>query len=145
MDQQPLAQGPESPRPEHISPHIKGGEQVVPTPERAELPASGELIRQAGNAVSQSQAAAQNAATFAASMQPPVNNAANTPTNATNSPVIADDVDVIEKEWVQKAKEIVTQTKDDPHKQSVELTKFKHDYMNKRYGKDIKLPDEQAA
>ena len=69
----------------------------------------------------------------------------NSPTIATNSPDIADDVDVIEKEWVQKAKEIVTQTKDDPHKQSVELTKFKHDYMNKRYGKDIKLPDEQVA
>jgi hypothetical protein len=144
MDQQPLAQGPESPRPEHISPNIKGGEYVVPTPEKAGLPASGELLRQAGNAVSQSQIAAQNAATYTASIQPPASDNVS-PTDATNSPIIADDVDVIEKEWVQKAKEIVTQTKDDPHKQSVELTKFKHDYMNKRYGKDIKLPDEQAA
>ncbi|MEI6237462.1 MAG: hypothetical protein WCP03_02575 [Candidatus Saccharibacteria bacterium] len=144
MDQQPLAQGPESPRPEHISPNIKGGERVVPTPEKAGLPASGEFLRQAGNAVSQSQIAAQNTAAYSAAMQPPVSDNA-THTDATNSPIIADDVDVIEKEWVQKAKEIVTQTKDDPHKQSVELTKFKHDYMNKRYGKDIKLPDEQAA
>jgi hypothetical protein len=39
----------------------------------------------------------------------------------------------------------VTQTKDDPHKQTAELSKFKHDYMYKRYGKEIKLPEEQAA
>ena len=61
------------------------------------------------------------------------------------TPLIADDVDVIEKEWVAKAKEIVIKTRDDPHAQSNQLMIFRHDYMKKRYGKEIKMPDEQAA
>ena len=57
----------------------------------------------------------------------------------TLSPTVADDGDLIEKEWVNKAKRIVESTRDDPYKQSEELTAFKADYMKKRYGKDIKL------
>jgi hypothetical protein len=49
------------------------------------------------------------------------------------------DSDLIEKEWVDKAKQIVERTRDDPYKQSEELTVFKADYMKKRYGKTIKV------
>lgn len=49
------------------------------------------------------------------------------------------DDDLIEKEWVSKAKRIVEQTRDDPHKQSEDLTVFKADYLKQRYGKSIKL------
>lgn len=52
---------------------------------------------------------------------------------------VVDDADLIEKEWVNKAKEIVAMTRDDPYKQSEELTVFKADYMKKRYDKHIKL------
>lgn len=52
---------------------------------------------------------------------------------------IADDGDLIEKEWVHKAKQIVEANRDDPYKQSEELTVFKADYMKKRYDKNIKL------
>ena len=52
---------------------------------------------------------------------------------------IDDDGDLIEKAWVDKAKQIVERTKDDHHKQSEELTVFKADYMKKRYGKTIKI------
>ncbi len=55
------------------------------------------------------------------------------------APVIEDDGDLIEKAWVDKAKQIVERTRDDPHKQSEELTVFKADYMKKRYGKTIKI------
>lgn len=55
-----------------------------------------------------------------------------------SSSLIADDVDVIEKVWVQKAKSIVNETKDDPHKQSAELANVKHDYQQKRFNKGIK-------
>lgn len=51
-------------------------------------------------------------------------------------PQIADDVDLIEKEWVQKAKEIVAKTKDDPKVQSEELDKVKVDYKKKRFNKN---------
>lgn len=54
------------------------------------------------------------------------------------TPVIDDD-DRVEKVWVEKAKQIVEHTRDDPHKQSQELTVFKADYMKKRYGKSIKI------
>ena len=52
---------------------------------------------------------------------------------------IADDGDLIEKEWVNKAKAIVERTREDPHKQNEELTVFKADYMQKRYNKTVKL------
>jgi hypothetical protein len=51
----------------------------------------------------------------------------------------SDDTDLIEKEWVNKAKQIVEQTKDNPYQQSEELTVFKADYMKKRYNRAIKL------
>lgn len=64
-------------------------------------------------------------------------------TNTTNSsnPGIADDTDLIEKEWVSKAKEIVKKTQNDPHEQSKEINIFKADYMQKRYNKVLKLSE----
>jgi hypothetical protein len=52
---------------------------------------------------------------------------------------VTDDNDLIEKEWVNKAKEIVERNRDDPYKQSEELTVFRADYMKKHYNKTIKL------
>ncbi len=54
------------------------------------------------------------------------------------TPLIADDADLIEKEWVLKAKQIVEHTKHDPYRQNEEMTKMKVDYLSKRYGRDIK-------
>jgi len=62
-------------------------------------------------------------------------------TPATNHPVTADDVDLIEKEWVEKAKEIVGGTSSDPYLQSKQLNKMKADYLKKRYKKDIKVDE----
>lgn len=56
-------------------------------------------------------------------------------------PAIADDVDLIEKEWIAKAKEIVERTKDDPRQQNAEMNKVKADYIQKRYGKEIKVSE----
>lgn len=55
------------------------------------------------------------------------------------APAVADDLDLIEKEWVLKAKAIVAQTRTDPHAQNAEMNRFKADYMKKRYQKDIKV------
>lgn len=55
------------------------------------------------------------------------------------SPEIADDIDLIEKEWVEKAKEIVNQTKDDPRQQNIALGKMKADYLKKRFNKTINI------
>jgi hypothetical protein len=60
---------------------------------------------------------------------------------APGTPALADDADLIEKEWVVKAKQIVAQTKFDPYLQSAELNKLKAEYVKKRYNKEIKLPE----
>lgn len=59
-----------------------------------------------------------------------------------HSPEIAEDVDLIEKEWVEKAKHIVATTKDNPREQNVEIAKLKADYMKKRYNKDLEVDTE---
>ena len=58
-----------------------------------------------------------------------------------SSGLIADDTDLIEKEWVIRAKAIVLQTKDDPHTQNKEMNKVKADYLKKRYNKDLKISE----
>jgi hypothetical protein len=57
------------------------------------------------------------------------------------TPQIADDADLIEKEWVDKAKQIVERTRHDPHEQNKEMNKMKADYLKKRYNKDVKLSE----
>jgi hypothetical protein len=53
------------------------------------------------------------------------------------TPEEAADSDLIEKEWVIKAKQIVEHTAEDPFRQQEELSKMKADYMKKRYNKDV--------
>lgn len=60
---------------------------------------------------------------------------------ASLAPIIADDVDLIEKEWVEKAKQIVEQTKDDPYQQTKAITEVKADYIKKRYNRDLKTSE----
>lgn len=53
----------------------------------------------------------------------------------------ADDADLIEREWVDKAKHIVTETRDYPHKQKDQISRVKADYIQKRFNKSIKVDD----
>lgn len=54
---------------------------------------------------------------------------------ASSTPLVAADEDVIEKEWVDKAKDIVSKTKDDPHARSEQVDGLRKDYQQKRFGK----------
>ena len=60
-----------------------------------------------------------------------------TPVSSSTTPLVAADEDLIEKEWVDKAKEIIEQTKDDPHARTVKVNELQRDYLQKRYGKVI--------
>ena len=62
-----------------------------------------------------------------------------TSTTQPAKPPVSGDDDEIEKEWVNKVKEIVGRTRDDPYRQNVELTTLKADYMKQRYDKIIKV------
>lgn len=64
-----------------------------------------------------------------------------TPVQSSATPLLADDADLIEKEWVIKAKQIVAATKEDPYTQTREMSKFKADYLKKRYNKDLKVEE----
>lgn len=58
------------------------------------------------------------------------------------NPASANDEEVIEKEWVDRAKHIVQQTKTDPYKQEQEVSKLQADYLKKRYGKEVKVTND---
>lgn len=131
-----------------------GGIQLPPIPEQAtgtnpveQVP--GVLPEVAPAAFEQGAAAPQPAApAFPSLPLPPLGQApaddavapVSTPVNAP-IPDVADDGDLIEKEWVNKAKKIIEDTRNDPHEQSKEITLFKADYMKKRYNKSIKLSE----
>lgn len=51
--------------------------------------------------------------------------------------LVASDDDLIEKEWVEKAKKILGETKDDPYRREREVSKLQIEYIRKRYGRVI--------
>jgi hypothetical protein len=106
------------------------------TPELHVAPMPGERLAQVNNAVSQ-------AAAITPQIQLPVTNLS-LPGQPVITPVVADDNDVIEKEWVDKAKEIVSSTQGDPHAKSNQLSGLKKEYIHKRYGKDILVAKDEA-
>lgn len=59
-----------------------------------------------------------------------------TPVQATGTPT--KDGDRIEKEWIDRAKEIVAKTLDDPHAQKEAVSKAKAEYIQKRFNKVIR-------
>lgn len=58
-------------------------------------------------------------------------------TQDASMPSVAADDDLIEKEWVDKAKNIIEETKDDPYRREQEVGKLQREYIKKRYGRDI--------
>lgn len=52
-------------------------------------------------------------------------------------PSVAADDDLIEKEWVDKAKQILANTKDDPYLREQEISRLQVEYLKKRYGKEL--------
>ncbi len=60
-----------------------------------------------------------------------------TQTATDDNPATAADEDLIEKEWVERAKQIINVTKEDPHRRELEVNRLQTDYLKKRYGKDL--------
>ena len=56
-------------------------------------------------------------------------------------PQLADDTDLIEKEWVAQVKHVVRSTINDPYEFNRQFTNLKAEYMQKRYGRDLKVSD----
>ncbi|MBW3538072.1 hypothetical protein KY386_01100 [Candidatus Parcubacteria bacterium] len=115
------------------------------TPEAAPQPAAGaEAAPQPAQAASGAPAAPlpQVWPTAPAAVPPPT---PAVPTPPAAGPAIADDVDVIEKEWVEAAESIVKNTAGDPYLEEEAVENLQIDYLKKRYGKEIKkTPDAQS-
>lgn len=58
-----------------------------------------------------------------------------------DNPLVANDDDLIEKEWVDRAKKIILQTKDDPFRREQEVSRLQADYLRKRYGRELGAPE----
>lgn len=135
-NQAPQTHGPE------VEPVVQSGEvaqEVVASPAVPEIaPDSGEAVNQNGGMV-----LPQVQQTPITPVTDPVANSTTDPAIIIpDTPDIADDVDLIETEWVNKAKKIVHETRDDPRQQKRQVSALKADYMKKRYGKDVKLSDD---
>jgi len=59
------------------------------------------------------------------------------PIVASDSPIVAGDDDLIEKEWVEKAKKIVEETRDNPYRREKAVSQLQKDYLMKRYGREL--------
>ncbi len=55
----------------------------------------------------------------------------------TSVPDVAADDDLIEKEWVDKAKRIIAETADDPYRREQAVSQLQREYLRKRYGKEV--------
>ena len=123
-------------------PTAGGSEYHIPRPEVAKSHDTQERVSQAVSAVAQANddvASAVADDSQSISIPTPVQD-----DTSSIGPQAADNNDVIEKEWVNGARQIVKETKHDPQDQADKITRFKHDYIKKRFGKEIKLPEDNS-
>lgn len=141
-----------SPSPEQLGP-LPSSPEVSPDigqfeaqPEQA--PSGIEREQQSGNAANQNQSVSlpqvQHVPEPVTIGLPAEDTEAPTPPVA-GAPLVAADNNEIEKEWVDKAKDIVKNTRNDPAQQNSSVSHLKADYMHKRFGKKIKLSDDKIS
>jgi hypothetical protein len=63
---------------------------------------------------------------------------------AAATPAQADDVDVIEPEWVAKAEEVVAAHQGDPYGEEEAIEHLQQDYLQKRYGHTVGDPNSDG-
>ncbi len=132
--------GADLPSPQFEVPVSPVPEQTEKAPKKAEtVSASAELPLSSQAPTAQLQNIADQAVASSVPIAPPVTAK---PLPITDEPPLAEDNDLIEQEWVNKAKVIVERTREDPHAQNKEINKFKAGYIKKRYNKEIKVSED---
>ena len=124
--------------PSEMEPSLPATPESLPLEERPEsLPSKGP--EQAGAAINRSPQPSQAAPlTLPPVVVPTQALPTEPPATAAATPTSADDVEIIEKEWVDKARKIVAQTRDDPHRQEQAVEELQRAYLKTRYNKDLK-------
>lgn len=97
-----------------------------------------ETAGEAGNQVSQASAVAVDAAAVQ-QLPSPIQTVIQDDGDSTGSsnPTVAADDDLMEKEWVDRSKQVIAETKGDPYRREKEVNKLQIDYLKKRYGKEL--------
>ena len=142
MDGNPKMNSPELPKPQPNSGSFEVGKADSGSQGKVESEGLSpiEMLTQAQGAVVQAvQSTYDNTALPVVPLNDPHLVTAQSSDDSSN-PIVAEDGDVLEKEWVDKAKKIVTSTKNDPREQTNQFVKMRYDYVKKRYGKEIVLP-----
>ena len=119
------------------APRENGPERILPpTPERGLLETGAEHTEQKSETSAQ---VADNSGTPTIVVPTAVPSVATTTDDqtVTAAPVTASDDDLIEKEWVDRAKKIVSDTRDDPFQQENAVSALQKDYLKKRYGREL--------
>lgn len=118
-----------------VSPEVAPGTKEQRSIERAPAPLEREPLPQSPQEV------AVPVSDIAAPVPPqPVTDGGSgndTTTLLSSVPDVAADDDLIEKEWVSKAKDIISQTTDDPHRREAAVSQLQREYLRKRYGKEL--------
>lgn len=60
-------------------------------------------------------------------------------TTVSSNPITANDDGLIEKEWVNKAKAIISNTRNDPYMREEKVNELQVDYLKKRYGEGLNI------
>jgi len=136
--------------PENGPAHFQGGEtfpggktpEITPTPQQPERQETKE--QHVGGPSGDPAAVTAVPAIPALPPIAPTQQAPARQTSDDTNPAVAADDDLIEKEWVEKAKKVIADTKHDPHQQEHEVSKLQADYLKKRYGKIVNLPSDGA-
>lgn len=110
---------------------------VLPSPEKA-IELGNE---QKSEQIAEASAAASDLSGLVVPAQTPTSTAVADDQVIDDSPVIAGDEDVIEKEWVDRAKKIIKDTAGDPHQRTSKVNQLQKSYLKKRYGKEIGVAD----
>lgn len=116
---------------------VVGGVPTLPRPEVGVLGGQ-ERVEQAAEARAQVANMAVSSVSVALPVVDPAAGAQPTlqqPASGLVTPLTAADEDLIEKEWVDKARAIITQTKDDPHARTAQVNELQRNYLQKRFGK----------
>jgi len=111
---------------------------VLPTPESG-IEAPLERVEQTAEAHATAADMAATGTPAPRSVQPTASSPIVQP--VTTGPLVAADEDVIEKEWVDKAKKIIQETKDDPHGRTERVNELQRDYLKKRYNKELETSE----
>lgn len=118
------------------APRQYGPERVLPpTPERGLLETGAERTEQIAETAARASDTAAPASTTPTTVTTDVS--ATDHSTGLTTPIVAHDEDLIEKEWVDRAKKIVSDTSQDPFIQENAVVQLQKDYQKKRFGREL--------